>query len=156
MNLSLFLDPQILDHFNTHDPLEYLDQHNIQEFCLVLEGISHFLYLVWNASYDRSVTLLEMELQAEVDKFIMLLECLENQSVAPTPGLLFRANIYHDDLSYEESRRYRQASSYARKYCQHLEDRFLGQGDREGLLLELRRFYRLTKPGKLGRIGESH
>ena len=41
-------------------------------FCLALEGVSHFLYLIWNASFDRSVTLLEMELQAEIDKFVML------------------------------------------------------------------------------------
>lgn len=160
LNLSLYLDQHVLDHYVRHDPLERLDHHNVQEFCLVLEGISHFLYLVWNASYDRCVTLLEMELQAEVDKFIMLLDCMEHQSNAPAPGqlsrLLFEGNIYHHDLSQEESRRYRQASHYAKKYCQHLEERYLGQGNRDGLLSELRKFYRLTKPGKLGRIGQFH
>lgn len=160
LNLSLYLDEKLLNHYLRHDPLDRLGQHNVQEFCLVLEGISHFLYMVWNASYDRSVTLLEMELQAEVDKYIMLLECLERQSVNPVPGqlsrLLFEANIYHDDLSPEEHRRYRQASDYAMRYCRELEKRFLYGGNRDGLLLELRRFYRLTKRGKLDRIGQSH
>jgi hypothetical protein len=158
--LSLYLDQQILDHYVRYDPLINLDHNNVQEFCLVLEGISHFLYLVWNASYDRSVTLLEMELQAEVDKYILLFECLERQSNHPAPGqlsrLLFQANIYHEDLSHEESRRYRQATFYARKYCEYLENRYLGQGNRKGLLSELRKFYRLNKPGKLDRIGQFH
>ena len=159
LNLSLYLDEKLLNHYIRHDPLDRLGQHNVQEFCQVLEGISHFLYLVWNATYDRSVTLLEMELQAEVDKYIMLLECMERQSVSPVPGqlsrLLFEGNVYHEDLSHEEHRRYRQATSYAMRYCRELEKRFLS-GSREGLLSELRRFYRLTKQGKLDRICQSH
>ena len=160
LNLSLYLDEKLLNHFLQHDPLDRLGQHNVQEFCLVLEGISHFLYLVWNATFDRSVTLLEMELQAEVDKYIMLLECFERQSANPVPGqlsrLLFEANNYHEDLSPEEHKRYRQASSYAMRYCRELEKRYLSGGSRESLLAELRRFYRLTKRGKLDRISQSH
>jgi hypothetical protein len=101
-----------------------------------------------------------MELQAEVDKFIMLAECLERQRSTPAPGqlsrLLFETGIYHDDLSHEELKRYRQASDYARQYCRQLEHRYLGRGDREGLLSELRKFYRLTKPGKINRISRFH
>jgi hypothetical protein len=160
LNLSLYLDQNILDHFTTHNPQERIDQQNVQEFCLALEGISHFLYLVWNASYDRSVTLLEMELQAEVDKFIMLMNYLEQQSNLPGPGqltsLLFRSNIYHDDLSLAEQQRYRDASSYAKTYCQHLERQFFGKHNRARLLAELRRFYRQTQAGKLRQIGRPH
>jgi len=160
LNLSLYLDQNILDHFTTHNPLERIDQHNVQEFCLALEGISHFLYLVWNASYDRSVTLLEMELQAEVDKFIMLMNYLEQQSNLPEPGqltsLLFRSNIYHDDLSQAEQQRYRDASGYAKTYCQHLERQFFGKHKRTRLLAEIRRFYRQTQAGKLKQISRPH
>jgi hypothetical protein len=160
LNLSLYLDDKILKNYLCNDPFNSLNEHNVQEFCLVLEGISHFLYLVWNATYDRSVTLLEMELQAEVDKFIMVLDCLECQSNSPAPGqlsrLLFETNIYHDDLSNEEIRRYKLASNYAREYCKQLESRFLGEGNRIGLLSELRKFYRLTKPGKIDRIIRSY
>jgi len=160
LNLSLYLDQNILDHFTMHNPLERIDQHNVQEFCLALEGISHFLYLVWNASYDRSVTLLEMELQAEVDKFIMLMNSLEQQSNLPEPGqltsLLFCSNIYHDDLSQQEQKRYREASSYAKTYCQHLEQQFSGKHNRARLLAELRRFYRQTQAGKLRQISRPH
>ncbi|MEX2352916.1 MAG: hypothetical protein WD709_01920 [Gammaproteobacteria bacterium] len=160
LNLSLYLDETILTQFGRHNPLEQLDHRNIQEFCLALEGISHFIYLVWNASYDRTVTLLEMELQAEVDKFIMLMNCLELQSCSPAPGqltrLLFESNRYHEDLSGEEQKRYREATFYAKKYCQHLESHYSGRQNRAGLLMELRRFYRLNKPGKLKQIIRSH
>ncbi len=160
LNLSLYLEKELLDYYLHSNPLSNLGGHNIQEFCIVLEGISHFLYLVWNASYDRSVTLLEMELQAEVDKFIMLIDCLERQSIPSTAGqvtrLLFENNIYHSDLSGEELQRYIYAARYARQYCRRLEECYVGQGDRRGLLSELRKFYRLTKPGKLDRINQHH
>jgi hypothetical protein len=160
LSLSLYLDQQILENYTNHNPLKCLDHHNVQAFCLILEGLSHFLYLIWNASHNRTVTLLEMELQAEVDKFIMIMDCMEQQSNTPLPGqlsrLLFDTNNYHDDLSHEQLKRYKLASNYARQYCKILEKRFLGQGNRTGLLSELRKFYRLNKHGKLSRISQSH
>lgn len=160
LNLSLYLDQKVLSHFDMHNPFERLDDRNVQEFCLVLEGISHFIYLVWNASFDRPVTLLEMELQAEVDKFIILMGCLEQQSETPARRqlmrLLFESNSYHADLSHEELKRYRDATFYARKYCQQLEEQYFGRGDRGGLLAELRRFYRLTRWEKMRRIHQPH
>lgn len=153
LNLSLYLDENVLSHFDRHDPFEQLDEQNIQEFCLVLEGISHFIYLVWNASHDRSVTLLEMELQAEIDKFIMLTDCLEQQTTAPMQSqllrLLFESNRYHADLDYEQAKRYRDATAFARRYCQRLKARYPGRRNRNGLLAELRRFYRLRRREKL-------
>lgn len=156
LNLSLYLDQEVLDRFENLDPFVHLDQHNLQEFCLVLEGISHFIYLVWNATFDRSVTLMEMELQAEVDKFIMLMTCLDQQSNPPAPGqlmrLLFETGTYHADLSREELQRYQDANFYARKYCSRLETLYPGVENRYRLLAELRRFYRLGKWDKLRRI----
>jgi hypothetical protein len=160
LNLSIYIDADVLGNIASHNPFERLDEQNIQEFCLVLEGISHFIYLVWNASHDRSVTLLEMELQAEVDKFIMLMDCLEQQARLPARGqlarLLFESNQYHQDLSHEQSKRYRDASLYASKYCRRLELKYPGLHNRKAMLAELRRFYRLTRREKMRRILQSH
>lgn len=160
LNLSLYLDEAVLQHYVDSEPLEELGQDNIQSFCLVLEGISHFLYLAWNASYDRSVTLLEMELQAEVDKYVMLLQCSETQARVLAPGqllrMLFENSVYHADLSRAEMQRYRLATRLARQYCRRLESRYLQGGNRRELLSELRKFYRLGKRGKLERIGGSY
>jgi len=160
LNLSLFIDKNVLNRFARHDPFKHLDHRNMEAFCLALEGISHFIYLVWNAGHDRSVTLLEMELQAEVDKFIMLMNCLDEQSNLPPPGrliqVLFENSRYREDLSREELQRYREANFHARKYCKSLENRFLRNGNKRGLLGELRRFYRLRKRDKLERISRLH
>ena len=84
--LSLYLHDGVLERLREDDPVVQLYHGNLEDFCLVLEGISHFLYLVWNASYQRSVTIFEMELQAEIDKFIIVDTYLAQQSRHPPPG----------------------------------------------------------------------
>lgn len=159
--LSLYLHHRIIRNLTTSGELPYLHSGNLEDFCLALEGISHFLYLIWNARYRRSVTVLEMELQAEIDKFIMLGTILRQQSQAPAPGqirdLLFESVRYHDHLRSEELQRYRDASAFAEKYCWYLESSFtLKQGMELQLYRELRRFYRLGLEEKLRRINYLH
>ena len=160
LNLSLYLDKDIVKRFTDHAFLDQMDHSGIQDYCLALEGISHFVYLVWNATYDRSVTMMEMELQAEIDKFVMLTDFLERQSAVLAPGqlrhLLFLSASYHDDLNEQERKRYRMANHYAQKYCQRLESRFLPSGRKDLWLNELRRFYRLNRKGKLDYIDQLH
>ena len=67
LHLALYLDAGLLERLAERDPLEELGPGNLEDFCKVLEGLSHFNYLTWNAT-DRRVTMLELELQAEVDK----------------------------------------------------------------------------------------
>ena len=66
--VSVYLEPALLQRLAASDPFEALHAGNIADYWTVLEGVSHFVYLVWNASYDRQITLLELELQAELDK----------------------------------------------------------------------------------------
>ena len=82
--LSLYLDPALLRRLAAADPLERLHGGNVADCLTALEGVSHFLYLVWNASHDRPVSLLELEMQAEVDKFIVSHWLLRRQ----VPGTL--------------------------------------------------------------------
>ena len=66
--LSLYLDPALLARLTREDPLVRLHAGNVADWCTALEGVSHFLYLAWNAGHDKPVSLLELEMQAEVDK----------------------------------------------------------------------------------------
>jgi hypothetical protein len=160
LSLSLYLHNDVVEKMLQDDPVQHLHAGNLEDFCLALEGVSHFLYLSWNASFDRRVTMLEMELQAEIDKFVMLLLCLENQNKALAPGklrqILFETASYHKQLTESERQRYRDASFFAEKYCWQLETDYLNNRGRAQLLQELRQFYRLTKMGKLSRINRSH
>ena len=72
-DVSLYLDPGVLERLGRSDPLERLDADNIEDFWTAFEGVSHFTYYAWNAQREKHVTMLEMELQAEVDKYLSLI-----------------------------------------------------------------------------------
>jgi hypothetical protein len=152
--LGLYLDADALSNLERHDPGQGLTERNFADFCLAVEGVSHFIYVALCASADRAVTALELELQAEVDKFVSCL--LLDEGAAREPGAL-RARLYDDvrfcdDLEDVERARYRTANDQARSYAGSLERRFL-RGQRIGEMLgELRRFYRLSLGDKLGHI----
>jgi hypothetical protein len=90
---------------------------SLHDYCVVAEGVSHFIYL---ASADRPVKLLELELQAEVDKYVHLTDKL-----GITPGTseqralhdrIFERYALHKHLSDEEVERYEMASKAAAKF----------------------------------------
>ena len=68
--LSLFLDGELLARLESADPLSRLRPDQLDDLWKVFEGLSHFNCVAWKASRDRSVSLLELELQAEIDKFV--------------------------------------------------------------------------------------
>src|SRR5262249_59072565 len=70
VRLSLYLDPALLTRLTHEDPLVRLHAGNVADWCTALEGVSHFLYLAWNAGHDKPVSLLELEMQAEGDKYV--------------------------------------------------------------------------------------
>ena len=122
-----------------------------------MEGVSHFLYLVWYAHHGRAVTLLEMELQAEIDKYVLLREGIVGGSGGEELlQRLFRRVGFHASLGENELQRYLYASRHAEVYCRRLEREYFSGGSRERLLNELRRFYRLSKEDKLRRIDGSY
>src|SRR5438270_492616 len=77
--MSLYLDPALLDRLRREDPLRRLHAGNLADCWTALEGVSHFLYLAWNAGHDRPVSLLELEMQAEVDKYVVSYWLLRRQ-----------------------------------------------------------------------------
>ncbi len=139
------------------DPRVRLDSGNLSPFAIATEEVSHFVYVMFCAGAERSVTQLELELQAEVDKYLtaVALLSLQNDGLL-TKGLrqaLFRRYRLVDGLSPERAERYRAASQLADRYCGWLEARFLRSGRFPDLAREARRFYRLGQTEKLVRIG---
>lgn len=156
LRMLLFLDARLLERLSASDPRRRLGRANLADFCTVLEGISHLIYLAWNAAADKSVTLMELEMQAEVDKYIGARALLQDQ---PDSRLgeslfarLFDEPAYDANLSSHEFARYRDASLFAGRYCRSLEKRF--QTARFGLdmIRELREFYRLPQAAKVSHI----
>jgi hypothetical protein len=148
--MALFVDEEALANLERHDPGARLDERNFADFCLAVEGVSHFIYLALCAAGDRPVSQLELELQAEVDKYAC---CLLLAGRDPElRRRLYRDVRFADDLSDDERSRYQAANAEADRYAAALERRYVQTDRTDALLTELRRFYRLGLPDKLGRI----
>ena len=123
----------------------------------VAEGVSHFVYLATRAEADRPVSLLELEVQAEVDKFALFLLHLWRRGLRRLSGVLrsrlFEQVRYRAYLGEEELERYRTANGLAAGYARWLEGRFVARADADGLFRELRATYRRGAGEKMGYLG---
>ena len=152
LQLGLFVDERTLENLAMRDPRRRLDAQNLQDFLLAVEGVSHFVYLVHRARQDRPVSAVELELQAEVDKYLVSLLVSWNQAGEPPADLRERlfANIrFAGDLTREERERYELANSAADEYAASLEQRFVRTHAVDDMLGEVRRFYRKGLAEKL-------
>lgn len=156
--MSLYLDPALLERLEQADPMERLHDGNVADYWTALEGVSHFLYLAWNAGHDKPVSLLELEMQAEVDKYVasywLMRRQLPDRFPAELLRLLFERTRIDPQLAAGRESLYREASRYAQKFCRRLEQSLRGTlgGSHGEVLAELRRFYRLTNARKVAHI----
>jgi len=155
--LGLFVDQGALDNLERNDPARGLDDGNFADFCLAIEGVSHFIYLALCAAGHRRVSALELELQAEVDKFVccLLVQGGRAQAQGDLRRRLYGEVRFHDDLDADERDRYFTANERAGQYAEGLERRFVRSDRVQDMLVELRRFYRMTLDDKLGHIARS-
>jgi hypothetical protein len=120
------------------------------ELCQAIEGVSHFLYLAERARRELPATQLELELQAEVDKYVLL---SHGAALAPGPrrfhpdrAARVRARLF-DRVKYlhaedtEPGARYRMANDLAARFARQLEAIFVKHGRFEQMRAALRRFY---------------
>jgi hypothetical protein len=155
VGISLYVDRAVIERLGARCPLHRLSEDNLADYCTALEGVSHFHYFVWSAGRQRHVSLLELELQAEVDKYASALRLMLGQRAGRFPAELFERLFegaqFAPHLSTSERTRYEEAHRFAARFCRRLEERFLRrrQARPEGLLAELRTFYRLGRHAKL-------
>jgi hypothetical protein len=129
----------------------------LDTLCQIIEGVSHFVYVAERARADRAATRLELELQAEVDKWVVLAASMSAFDVARSAAL--RSRLYervtfaHDGTS-ELGERYRVANDVAHRFVRRLEGRYLGQGRFGALRAELRTFFHVGQEEKL-RLGRA-
>ena len=157
LDLALYVDAAALARLAARVPGQRLDDDNLGAFLYAVEGVSHFIYTVICARQARAVSALELELQAEVDKYVV---CLLVTDGAPAASAGWRRRLYEDcvfedDLDAVERDRYRAANQNARTYAASLERRFVQRRGVVDMLAELRRFYRLPLSGKLAHIDKA-
>ena len=115
-------------------------------FLQLLEGVSHFVYVVERVRTGLPTTQLELELQAEVDKFVLLgLEPgVDAQRARRLHTHLFEGGRFIDPAGTEAGERYRLANDLAAR----LSSRLLGRDQSDTRAL-LRRFYRAGQTDKI-------
>lgn len=158
LSMALYIDAAVLERLGRHDPFDELTHENLADYLTAAEGVSHFVYVAWNTGHDKPVTLLELELQAEVDKYVLGAWLLREQGAGRFPRELHRALFDRSRIDPEAAAGridlYQTASSYAARFCRRvaalLERKRSGVTD--DLLAELRRFYRWGNVRKLRHI----
>jgi hypothetical protein len=153
MEVALYLAPELVERVAALAPdlAGVLEQEDaLNSFCLLAEGVSHFLYLSRALALERRLSLLELEAQAEVDKFALcvLLNWPLEDGGSPLHARLFDAVEYRPGLSPQERWRYEEANRLSRNYCLGLL-RHIRARRRDRLLADLRYTYRLGAEAKL-------
>ena len=150
VEIGVYVDPDDLARIEAMHPADAVADA-LPAYCTVLEGISHFILLFRRASRDEPVSLLELETQAEVDKYVTASLHAGPRSPAHASELkrrLFGDARLGEGLTAEERERYTAAGRLAERYCGHL-DRL---GSVDARLAELRRFYRMSGPARMERL----
>jgi hypothetical protein len=121
---------------------------SLDEGAQLIEGVSHFVYFAERARTELHVTELELELQAEVDKFVVLAfegtVLVKSRAVDVRRALFDGAEHLHTDET-ERGHRYRLASRLAERVAARLVERPRGPDAQRFL----RHFYRAGQTDKL-------
>ena len=128
----------------------------IDSLCQIIEGVSHFVMIAERSRADRETTHLELEIQAEVDKYVVLAT-----AIARPHGALdvqrnhqLRAQLY-EDVAFEHSdateigRRYRLANATAARFVRRIEREFSATKRIDVMRKNLRRFFAGNQEEKL-------
>jgi hypothetical protein len=161
LSLGLFLDESVLEAAARAEPHhrrpKLVARALLDRVACAAEGVSHFVYLASRAAAGRRVSLLELEVQGEVDKFALLLLHLWRRGLRRASrtlrARLFERVRFHLHLAADELDRYREANRLGGGYARWLEGRFVAGADIDGLLRELRQSYRRSGGDKLDYLG---
>jgi hypothetical protein len=157
VEVALYVDPDLVRRLNQVDLRHGLRRGALEDFCVALEGVSHFQMVAWRGMHGGQVSALELELQSEVDKFVCAWFLLDppGHLHAPTGKALwhqiFAAWSLRDDVPASERSRYQAASQAAATYCRGLMQRHM-RSPVKNLLGDVRRHYRLGLGEKLAFI----
>jgi len=125
---------------------------DLDALCQIIEGVSHFVYVAERARTWRGTTKLELELQAEVDKWVVLaasIHAFDESRSAALRARLYEQVAFQHDAAHESGERYRVANATANRFVRRLEREYVGAARYSEMRIELRRFFQLGQEEKL-------
>jgi hypothetical protein len=126
--------------------------HRLDGVCQIIEGVSHFVYVADRARRCLPATQLELELQAEIDKYMLLV--LSKASFDPDLARVLHTRLYervkfaHPEGT-ELGDRYRFANDLAARFVRRLEILYVEKGRRAELRDAMSRFYGMGQAEKI-------
>jgi hypothetical protein len=100
----------------------------LDRYLQIVEGVSHFVYLAERWRRSAPVSKLELETQAEIDKYVVLAAqspTFDRPQSADLRDRLYARAEYLHAAATEEGDRYRTATRVAAKFTEFLEHRFV-------------------------------
>jgi hypothetical protein len=148
LRACIYYPDELIETLECHPPQRGLSGRNVDAFSILVEELDHLLLLVWRKRQSRSVTLFELEWQANVTKHLVLAYFLA--AGRPRLQAAERAWLRHHlfdkgtfvDVDPSVAERYRQAARCAVKFIDGL------PGKARNRLATLRRFHDADAPGK--------
>jgi hypothetical protein len=137
LDLAVFVADAHLEALEAAGSLSEAAMTAFPAFCAATEGVSHFLMLIERVRREEPVSLLELEAQAEVDKFICARLHHPAQAELWWKRLFLEARL-SEDLGPDEVARYTEAGRLAAGFCSALS----GAPHVDAILRMLRSFWR--------------
>ena len=157
LHVALFLDDAVLAQLG-RGAGEPWTHERLSGFCAAAEGVSHYLYVAHRARQGGQVSQLELEAQAELDKYLAVLLQLwatgRRTASARLRQRLFERSVLRPGLPYVERERYKLASALAAACARALEARYVLSGKLDALLREVRRLYRMSGGEKFSALAQ--
>lgn len=149
----IYYPDAMIRRLEAYPPQEGLCEENALPFATLTEELDHLLLIAERTRQDRPVTLLELEMQANVTKHLVLARFLSRggRPLSSRRRLWLRRRLFetgrYRDEDPEVRRRYEQAARWSIK----LVDGLAGRSPHERLGV-LRRFHRADQAAKLEMI----
>jgi hypothetical protein len=150
--VMVYYPDSLIECLERNDPTRRLDQDNIDAFSVLIEELDHFLVIADRFRASSEMSMLELELHANVTKYLVLkmfvgkmrrTARLEASDIAWIRFHLFDKAVYSDP-DPEIRARYQEASRFAARYVRRLEALPVSRLSRE-----LKRFHRMTLQSKI-------
>jgi hypothetical protein len=125
----------------------------LDEVCQLIEGVSHFVYVADRARRLLPVTQLELELQAEIDKYMLLVLSKDSFDMELAHALhlqLYERVRFVHPVGTELGDRYRLANALAARFVRRMEVRYAKKGRRDEMREAMARFYGMGQAEKIG------
>ena len=159
LDLGIYLNASVRDVLTELNPrtARRWTFRQLRAFTIATEEISHFLYVLKNSLQGRAVSQLELEIQAEVDKFVILYFA-QVGGIFPNDARkiydrlfarCFEQFGFAEGLSDEARERYRTANAVAKRFLLRLGPGLTDRKSCEFTLRLLRRFYALSCAEKI-------